>query len=150
MISTITFDALLDEINTSYDHPQMNRSKYETWLFENFGECVGVNVVRLANHHKSRKIKLVESFVKAHPNAKSYLSASIQNVLLDFCLDCGDIQGGFDKKQFEEMLGDLKSKLNLDGVNGAVYFQILIDSKGKGCVLSHTDESNLLSLCCSL
>lgn len=83
MTSTITFDALLDEINTSYDHPQINRSKYETWLFENFGECVEVNVVRWANHHKSRKIKLVESFVKAHPNAKTYLSASIQNVLLD-------------------------------------------------------------------
>ncbi|MNU75411.1 Two component regulator propeller [compost metagenome] len=59
-----------------------------------------------------------------------------------FCLDCGDIQGGFDKNQFEEMLAEVKSKLNLNGVKGAVYFQVLIDYKGKGCVLSHTDESN--------
>jgi hypothetical protein len=59
-----------------------------------------------------------------------------------FCLDCGDIQGGFDKNQFEKMLSEVKSKLNLNGIKGMVYFQVLIDSIGKGCVLSHTDGSN--------
>lgn len=83
MTSTITFDVLLDEINTSYDHPQINRSKYENWLFETFGECVEVNVIRWRNRQTFKKIKLVESFVKVHPNAKSYISSSTQNTLLD-------------------------------------------------------------------
>lgn len=83
MTSTITFDALLDEINTSYDHPQINRSKYENWLLDTFGECVEVNVIRLINRQSFKKIKLVESFVKVHPNAKYYISSSTQNTFLD-------------------------------------------------------------------
>lgn len=59
-----------------------------------------------------------------------------------FCLDCGDIKGGFEEIQFQEMLDKVESKINLNGVSGGVYFQVLVDAKGKGCVLSHTDKSN--------
>lgn len=59
-----------------------------------------------------------------------------------FCLDCGDIKGGFEENQFQEMLDKVESKINLKGVSGSVYFQVLVDAKGKGCVLSHTDQSN--------
>ena len=59
-----------------------------------------------------------------------------------FCLDCGDIKGGFNENLFQEMLDKVESKLNLNGVIGSVYFQVLIESNGKGCVLSHSDKSN--------
>ncbi|AEA44953.1 hypothetical protein [Fluviicola taffensis] len=84
MTSTITFDALLDEINTGYDHPQTDRNKYENWLFNKFGECIEVNVIRWRNKQTQKKIKIVESFVQVHPTAKAYLSPSVQGVLLDF------------------------------------------------------------------
>jgi hypothetical protein len=32
--------------------------------------------------------------------------------------------------------------LNLKGIKGAVKFQVLVDAKGRACVLSHTDQSN--------
>ncbi len=84
MTSTITFDALLDEINASYDHLQADRNRYENWLFDKFGECIEVNVIRWRNKQASKKIRIIESFVKAHPTATNYLSPSVQKVLLDF------------------------------------------------------------------
>lgn len=82
MISTITFDTLLDEINMSYDHPQINRHQYENWLSDKFGQCIEINVVRWKNTIK--QVRIVESFVYANPTAKSYLLPSVPNVYLEF------------------------------------------------------------------
>ncbi len=58
-----------------------------------------------------------------------------------FCLDCGDIKVSYDEKAFNELVNTLNEKLKLNGISGTVKFQVLVDSTGKGCVLSHTDES---------
>lgn len=79
------------------------------------------------------------------------LTASAQNlfpVKLDrckpdrFCLDCGNIKAGYDTAQFLMLVDKLNKDLQLQGIQGAVKFQVLIDSKGRACVLSHTDQSN--------
>jgi hypothetical protein len=58
-----------------------------------------------------------------------------------FCLDCGEIKATVDAVKLDELTSQLTSALNLTGITGTVKFQILLDSSGKGCVLSHTDVS---------
>lgn len=59
-----------------------------------------------------------------------------------FCLDCGDIKAGYSESNFKKLEDRLTKSLNLYGISGSVKLQVLIDSNGKGCVLSHTDQSN--------
>jgi sugar lactone lactonase YvrE len=59
-----------------------------------------------------------------------------------FCLDCGDIQANVDEGKFQKLITDFIAVNNLKGIKGKVMFQILVDSTGKGCVLSHTDVSD--------
>ncbi|MEI3789581.1 MULTISPECIES: ligand-binding sensor domain-containing protein [unclassified Chryseobacterium] len=59
-----------------------------------------------------------------------------------FCLDCGDVKAGYDEKEFQIINSRLNSSFNLKGVSGGIKLQVLVDSKGKACVLSHTDQSN--------
>jgi ligand-binding sensor domain-containing protein len=61
-----------------------------------------------------------------------------------FCLDCGDIKAGYVESEFAKVEEKLNNSLNLKGVKGAVKFQVLVDAKGRGCVLSHTDQSNTI------
>lgn len=58
-----------------------------------------------------------------------------------FCLDCGDTKAGYNQDGFLKMQVKLNASLNLQGIQGAVKFQVLIDSSGNACVLSHTDPS---------
>jgi ligand-binding sensor domain-containing protein len=58
-----------------------------------------------------------------------------------FCLDCGDIKAGFEETEFRGVESRLNESLNLNGVTGSVHFQVLVGSNGKGCVLSHTDQT---------
>jgi hypothetical protein len=95
--------------------------------------------------------------LKAHINILLFLFASLtiranaQNlfpVKLDncnvkkFCLDCGDIKAGVDQSEFIKLLVKLNKELNLNGIRGSVKFQVLVDSEGRACVLSHTDQTN--------
>lgn len=59
-----------------------------------------------------------------------------------FCLDCGDTKAGYEENEFLKLQDKLNKELNLQGIKGAVKFQVLVDSKGRACVLSHTDQSN--------
>lgn len=61
-----------------------------------------------------------------------------------FCLDCGDIKAGYNEEEFQKINDKLNKTLNLKGLSGVIKFQVLVDSKGKACVLSHTDQSNNL------
>lgn len=58
-----------------------------------------------------------------------------------FCLDCGEIKANFDESKMDVLVENLIKKNNINGIEGTVMFQILIDSTGKGCVLSHSDGS---------
>jgi ligand-binding sensor domain-containing protein len=81
----------------------------------------------------------------------THLGVSTQNlfpVKLDkcpadnFCLDCGDIKAGYDESEFKKLQKKLNRRLELQGIKGGVVrFQMLVDSSGKACVLSHTDLS---------
>lgn len=59
-----------------------------------------------------------------------------------FCLDCGDVKGGFEAVPFQEMLDEVASTYNLKSASGSIYFQVLVDDRGRGCVLSHTEQTN--------
>lgn len=80
-------------------------------------------------------------------NAQNLYPKKIDNCITSvFCLDCGDVKTNVDKDKFKQLLTDLNSTNNLSGIKGKVKFQILVDSTGKGCVLSHTDVSdNIIS-----
>lgn len=64
-----------------------------------------------------------------------------------FCLDCGEPKATFDTDGFKVISDNLNSKYNFKGGKGKSSFQVLVDSEGKGCVLSHTDAtSNKLTI----
>src|SRR6185295_12990892 len=76
-------------------------------------------------------------------NAQNIYPKKLDNCVTDrFCLDCGDIKANVNKDKFEKLITNLNSANNLKGIKGRVMFQILVDSTGKGCVLSHTDVSD--------
>ena len=64
-----------------------------------------------------------------------------------FCLDCGDPKATYDEESFSEVIKAMNTKYNLKGASGQIALQVLIDSSGNGCVLSHDDASkNALTL----
>ena len=75
-------------------------------------------------------------------NAQNLFPVKLDNCKTEkFCLDCGDTKAGFDKAEFLKLQDKLNIDLNLQGIKGSVKFQVLVNSKGKACVLSHTDQS---------
>lgn len=76
-------------------------------------------------------------------NGQNLFPVKLDNCKTDkFCLDCGDTKAGIVQQDFIELLDKLNKELNLQGIKGSVKFQVLVDKKGKACVLSHTDQSN--------
>lgn len=76
-------------------------------------------------------------------NAQNLYPVKLENCKTEkFCLDCGDIKAGYDQNEFTKLQDKLNKELNLEGIKGTVKFQVLVDSKGRACVLSHTDQSN--------
>ncbi len=76
-------------------------------------------------------------------NAQNLFPVKLDNCKTDkFCLDCGDTKAGYEEQEFLKLQDKLNKELNLQGIKGAVKFQVLVDSKGRACVLSHTDQSN--------
>ncbi len=78
------------------------------------------------------------------------LQANTQNIfpvmvdkceVTSFCLDCGDQKVQLKKREFNSFIDKLNKKLDIKGLEGAVSFQVLVDSEGNGCVMSHTDAS---------
>jgi len=76
-------------------------------------------------------------------NAQNLFPVKLDNCKTErFCLDCGDTKAGYDENEFSKLQDKLNKELNLQGIKGAVKFQVLVDAKGRACVLSHTDQSN--------
>lgn len=61
-------------------------------------------------------------------------------VTTEFCIDCGNPKAGYDSVVFTSIVEHINHDYHLTG-SGRVLFQVLIDSLGNGCVLSHTDVS---------
>ena len=81
-------------------------------------------------------------------NAQNLFPVKLENCKTEkFCLDCGDIKAGYDENEFAKLQDNLNKELNLKGIKGAVKFQVVVEAKGRACVLSHTDQSkNPISL----
>ncbi|MBF4518362.1 hypothetical protein IRZ71_18555 [Flavobacterium sp. ANB] len=76
-------------------------------------------------------------------SAQNIFPVKLENCKTDrFCLDCGDIKAAYNEEKFSKLESRLNESLNLNKISGAVKFQVLVDSKGNGCVLSHNDTSN--------
>jgi hypothetical protein len=58
-----------------------------------------------------------------------------------FCLDCGDPKATYDEESFDQIIKAINTKYNFKGASGQIALQVLVDSSGKGCVLSHNDAS---------
>jgi hypothetical protein len=56
-----------------------------------------------------------------------------------FCLDCGDTKAAYDSLTFAEISKKVAVDYNIKGAHGGIAFQVLVDSIGNGCVISHTD-----------
>lgn len=59
-----------------------------------------------------------------------------------FCLDCGDPKATYDSTAFATIAEKINKTYNLRGAKGGIMFQVLVDSAGNGCVISHTDIHN--------
>lgn len=86
---------------------------------------------------------LIVTVFSLRVQAQNLFPVKLENCKTDrFCLDCGDVKASYNEAGFAELQEKLNKSLNLTGINGAIKFQVLIDSNGRGCVLSHTDQSN--------
>lgn len=93
-----------------------------------------------------RKISIIYFFAFLTINlstAQNLFPTKLENCKTEkFCLDCGDEKASYQIDNFEKLLDRLNKSLNLKGIKGFLKLQVLVDSKGEGCVLSHTDKSN--------
>ena len=59
-----------------------------------------------------------------------------------FCLDCGDTLAAFVESEFLKMTSEIEEQINLKKMDYEIIFQVLVDSTGHGCVLSHSIVKN--------
>ena len=99
--------------------------------------------VRKQTQQMKKAILIFLTAISLDLNAQNLFPVKLDNCNTEkFCLDCGDIKAGFDEEGFSKLQEKLNSELNLKGIQGSVKFQVLVNSKGRACVLSHTDKSN--------
>ena len=89
-----------------------------------------------------KKVNLIlfAALTTLYINAQNLFPIKLANCKTDrFCLDCGSVKAGYDESEFVKLQDKLNKELNLQGIKGAVKFQVLVDDKGEACVLSHTE-----------
>lgn len=89
-----------------------------------------------------KKIFCFFIFLSLHHSliAQNLFPVKLDNCVTDtFCLDCGDEKASFDPDSFSRMVGNLNKSNDYGKLSGSIILQILVDSTGHGCVLSHTD-----------
>lgn len=89
-----------------------------------------------------KTILILSTAFAVNLNAQNIFPEKLDNCKTEkFCLDCGDVKAGYIEQDFLQLQNELQESLDLKGLKGAIQFQVLVDSKGKACVLSHTDQS---------
>lgn len=81
------------------------------------------------------------TLIKAHAQnlfPKMVDSCHVQS----FCLDCGNPKATYDSVSFSEIPKKIAAAYNIASARGGIMFQVMVDSLGIGCVISHTDVSN--------
>ena len=90
----------------------------------------------------TKTILILSTAFAVNLNAQNIFPVKLDNCKTEkFCLDCGDVKAGYIEQDFLQLQNELQESLDLKGLKGAIQFQVLVDSKGKACVLSHTDQS---------
>ena len=88
-------------------------------------------------------VVLLTVFLFHNLTAQNLYPVMLDNCISEkFCLDCGDEKANVDEVLFEELIQLMNKKINTSGMSGKIVFQVLVDSVGNGCILSHTDVSN--------
>lgn len=86
---------------------------------------------------------LLAGFILINLNAQNIFPVKLTKCNTSrFCLDCGDTKASYSEKDFHILIEKLNETLSLNGIKGVIKFQVLVDSSGQACVLSHTDLSN--------
>jgi len=88
-------------------------------------------------------LTLLASFLVSSVIAQNLFPRKFDNCATEvFCLDCGDTKVSIDDQKLNVLITRLQKSNDLKGLSGKIMFQILVDSLGRGCVLSHTDVSD--------
>ncbi|MES2266170.1 MAG: hypothetical protein V4520_05400 [Bacteroidota bacterium] len=75
--------------------------------------------------------------------AQNIFPVKLENCATErFCLDCGDEKANVKTNEFKALVDDLNNTIDFGNASGKILFQVLVDSVGNACVLSHTDISN--------
>lgn len=61
----------------------------------------------------------------------------------NYCVDCGEPKATCDQAILDNICEKILLKYSLGNFKGSLTFQVLVDSTGFGCVLSHTDIKSL-------
>jgi ligand-binding sensor domain-containing protein len=86
---------------------------------------------------------LLATFTISSLRAQNLFPRKFNNcITAAFCLDCGDVKASLDDQKLRDMVTHLQSTNKLKGIKGKIMFQVLVDSAGKGCVLSHSDPGD--------
>jgi hypothetical protein len=92
--------------------------------------------------YKIRLIILAVILV-SNANAQNIFPVKLNNCQTEsFCLDCGDIKANVDSLKLQVLISQLIFDNDIERLSYRHMFQILVDSEGRGCVLSHTDTEN--------
>ncbi len=62
--------------------------------------------------------------------------------LSSLCMDCGDLKVNVKQEDFTKLLERVSASSHASAVTGKIFFQVVVDSAGKACVISHTDKLN--------
>ena len=92
------------------------------------------------------KLSLIILFIFCLPAGLSAQNLFLQKVeacnTSNYCMDCGDPKATCDQVILDNICEKIFLKYILGTFKGSVTFQVLVDSTGFGCVLSHTDITN--------
>jgi hypothetical protein len=106
------------------------------------GDYIYLHCLNLINLKKLALILAIVIF--SHKlKAQNIFPYKLNNCITEsFCLDCGDEKGSVNSEQFAKLIDNLNRTYDYSKASGKVLMQVLVDSVGSGCILSHTDQSN--------
>jgi ligand-binding sensor domain-containing protein len=87
---------------------------------------------------------LFNLFISAGVYAQNLFNEKIENVcnITNYCMDCGTPKATCDAYTLNYISELINHRYNFNGGAGTITFQILVDSTGFSCVLSHTDVTH--------
>ncbi|WP_091143818.1 ligand-binding sensor domain-containing protein [Mucilaginibacter pineti] len=92
------------------------------------------------------KLLLISLFVFFLPSTLSAQYLFLEKIEAcgnaSFCMDCGDKKATCDQFTLDYICGQINRRYSFKDVNTSITFQVLVESSGFSCVLSHSDVTN--------